>query len=91
MNQANFCISLQNSRGEIELCANILTLHCDKNIKDRELIFCSKVSLYKFFKTQYSLKKHTDFELLHVQNPYFYFFANVPTNPKDITKYKNKG
>ena len=41
--QANFCISLQNSQAEIELCANILSLHCDKTNKDRELIFCSKV------------------------------------------------
>ena len=29
-------------------------------------------------------------ELLHLQNPYFYFFANVSKLPEDIKKLKTK-
>ena len=43
LKQANFGRSLQNSRAEIEFCANILALRCDKTVLDRELIFYSKV------------------------------------------------
>ena len=44
-------LSLQDSRVEIDLCANILTLNNEKTAKDRELIFCSKVPKSKFFET----------------------------------------
>ena len=80
--QAILCKSLQNSQAEFELCANILTLNCDKTIKDRELIlrFVSlSSSKHKFI---ILLKKHTDFELLHLQNPIFTVFANVPKSQK---------
>ena len=36
------------------------------------------------------LKKCKAFELLHLQNSYFYFVAKVPKMPKDI-KIKNEG
>ena len=35
------------------------------------------------------LKKRSVFELLHPQNPYFLFFANVPETTKDIKKIEN--
>ena len=35
-----------------------------------------------------NITSRTNFELLHLQNPYFYFFAKVPKMPKDIHKNK---
>ena len=60
---------------------------------------CAVKKLYKIFAVmflcptlEYPLK-NTVFELLqvHLQNPYFYCFANVPKMPYDIEKIKNKG
>ena len=77
MKQAIFCRSLQSFQAEIELCANILSLQCDKTIKDRELIFVVRFLSPSSLKHKVTilLKKHTDFELLHLQNPSFYFFC----------------
>ena len=88
MKQAIFCRSLQSFQAEIELCANILSLQCDKTIKDRELIFVVRFLSPSSLKHKVTilLKKHTDFELLHLQNPSFTFFANVPKRTKHIKK-----
>ena len=92
LKQANFRWCLQNSQAEIELCANFLALRCDKTIRySRDPIFavrflCPSSSKYKFIE---SLKKHTVVELLHLQNSYFYFFANVPKMPKDNKRSKH--
>ena len=93
LKQANFCISLQNLRAEIELCANILALHCDNIVKNRELIFCMKVPQSKFFKAKFDNTpwKAYWFWTIAPQNPIFSFFASVPKNPKDINNLKNKG
>ena len=83
---------MQNSQAEIELCANFLALRCDKTIRySRDPIFavrflCPSSSKYKFIE---SLKKHTVVELLHLQNTYFYFFANVPKMSKDNKRSKH--
>ena len=48
-----------------------------------ERFLCPSSSKYNFTVPS---KKHTVFELLHHQNPYFYFFANVSKRTKDILK-----
>ena len=60
---------------------------------------CAVKKLYKIFAVRFLCptldypSKNTVFELLqvHLQNPYFYCFANVPKMPYDIEKIKNKG
>ena len=49
--QSNFCRSLQNSRAEIELCANVLALCCDILYKIESTFFKIRFPKSKVFKT----------------------------------------
>ena len=56
--QADIFTSLQKSRAEIELRANLLALRCHKTVQDRELMFGNKVTGSKHNFTVF-LKKRT--------------------------------
>ena len=74
---ANFCISLQNLRAEIELCVNFLgycavtKLHKIENQYFSVSVLCPSSSKQKL---TVPLEKHTVFELLHLQNSFFKLF-----------------
>ena len=72
---------------DLMMC-KFLALRSDKTMQVESQIFavrflCQNSSLH------YPLKC-TFLELLHLQNPYFYFFANVSKLPEDIKKLKTK-
>ena len=67
-------------------------MRCDQ-IKDREPFFAVRFLCWSSLKHNFTitLKKLTVFELLHLQNPCFNFFENVPKMPKDKNLfYKNE-
>ena len=81
--QANFCRSFQNSRAEIELCANLLAMHCDNTIQDKRAKFCIKASYVQVLKNKtsqyrYPLKTYLLFLNLHTSKIlHFVFFLQM--------------
>ena len=68
--KAKVCRSLQYSQVEMELWTYILALSWEKTMHDIVQIFFRFLSLSSLkHKFTIPLKKHTDFELLHLQNP----------------------
>ena len=90
--QANFCRSFQNSRAEIELCANLLAMHCDNTIQDKRAKFCIKASYVQVLKNKtsqyrYPLKTYLLFLNLNTSKIlYFVFFCKCVKNTWRNTK-----
>ena len=89
--QGNFCRSLHKQRPDIELCANFLAA-VTKQQKVKSQFFAVRFLRRSSSKHNsiVSLKKRTVFELLHLQNLYFYFSPNLPKMLLDIKKTKGQ-